>query len=146
MRWVYPSFDRDFALCEAVPDPQPANKLRAWFCPFADDPQEGVRYNEWRTAVDAFAHHAWEYRPYASGQVREDGHLVSRVWRRAGPDEHDLVTLTLSYVRWPFSATIQSSRAVGVRGGCAFLSSRSPEDFSVSTGCPENGRLVRRGR
>ena len=109
--------------------------MRAWFCPFADDLQEGVRYNEWRTAADAQTHHVQNYRPYVADPLRLDGRTVGRVWLRRSPDEHDLVTATLSYARWPFSATVQSRRVAGLTAGCEFLLSRSPTDFRPSAGC-----------
>ena len=136
MRWTYPSFDQDFARCEAVPDPEPVGKVRAWFCPFADNPREGVRYNEWRDASAAIAHHDSDYRPYTAGDVRQDGEPVGRLWWRRSPDEHDLVSATLSYLEWPYSATVQSSRVAGLKAGCELLETRSPTDFTVSAaGC-----------
>lgn len=109
MRWVYPSFDEDFARCRPVSEPTPEQKVRAWFCPFADDLREGVRYNQWRDAADAEEHHAANYRPYHASALRVGGQNVGALWWRRSPDEKDLVSATLSYRAWPYSATVQSS-------------------------------------
>ncbi len=135
LRWVYPSFDRDFETCEQTPDPTPAGKVRAWFCPFADNRREGVRYNEWRSPSDAEAYHKMDYRPYPPETLRHTHRQLGYIWRRLSPDEHDLVSATVAYRDWPFSVTVQSTRVAGLGAGCELVDIRSPRDFrSTLTG------------
>jgi hypothetical protein len=133
LRWVFPSFARDFDSCEPVADPQPETKIRAWFCPFADNPREGVRYNEWRSPSAARTHHELNYRPYSAQSLNERG-VSGHLWRRLSPDEHDLVSTTMSYLDWPFSVTVESSRVAGLDAGCALVQLRSPADFTPVSG------------
>lgn len=137
MRWVYPSFDKDFAGCEVVRNPVAAKKVRAWFCPFAGNPDEGVRYNEWRSPSDARDYHDANYRPYTAEPFRLGDSTVGDVWRRLSPGEYGLVSTAMVYREWPFSVSVQSERLAGLDAGCKLVAIRSPVDFATtSLECP----------
>lgn len=136
MRWVFPSLDDAFEECMAIPEDEvePVTKVRAYFCPFADNPREGVRYNEWRTPAAALAHHQDDYQPYKPQELDDDS--FGYLWRRLSPDEHQLVTATMAYRDWPFSLSVQSDRLAGLDAGCSVVRVRSPEDFEpVADAC-----------
>jgi len=133
LKWVYPSFERDFNGCQAVPDPTPAEKVSAWFCPFAGHPQEGVRYNEWSSASDAEAWHELHYRSYDPEPLHMGSRRVGDLWRRLKSDENGLFTATAVYQDWPFSTSVQSRTSVGVDTGCPRVVLRSPVSFVASS-------------
>jgi len=129
LRWVYPTFQSDQPPCQLILRTKRANVVRGYFCPFTfRNPREGIRYNEWTSAVAARDVMSRDYNPWPERGVEQEGYTWS-VWIRRSEDESGRFSAAMVYRDWPFSAESVSNTPLAAKLTCNFVEQRAPTTF-----------------
>jgi hypothetical protein len=145
LRWVFPSFDRDFDKCYLRPvrNADPVTRpIRSWFCPSKPGSLAGTSYTEWPNhSVDVTKYDREYPTPPATFDIA--GRHVGYRWRLKSPLTNGLskglYKVTFVYHHppgtggqpsWPFGTSVYGATPTARDDTCAQLILRAPHDFT----------------
>ena len=141
LRWVFPSFDRDYENCYLRPikDPSsPRHAVRSWFCPSSPGSTSGTSYTESKRSAYAVSKYDKEY-PTPRADLIVAGHNVGYRWRLKSPNSNGLYKVSFTYHwppssggprSWPFSTSVYALTQKKLDRACAQLIIRAPSTLA----------------